>query len=261
MKIRKGALVSIILVFSLALTGCSKEEKSEKTPEQKFIEIFEKKINDRWTKIDKLSSKNLDQDSYNNQLIEVVEDEVEDLKLAAESLNDVTFKGIANNYIEGTLAQIEAFKTNDSDLMWSYQEKSDKLRKPSLTTLVDTYGVKINEEHQQTYKDFKESAMIINKENDAKKYAEKLALEMQFNKIEEDYGSITYETIIENTSNITFDSLSFNVKCKDKDGVVILNDYIYLNNFEPNTKQKAEIFTSKEGIETLSVTLDSFYLK
>ena len=103
--------------------------------------------------------------------------------------------------------------------------------------------------------------MIINKENDAKKYAEKLALEMQFNKIEEDYGSITYETIIENTSNITFDSLSFNVKCKDKDGVVILNDYIYLNNFEPNTKQKAEIFTSKEGIETLSVTLDSFYLK
>ena len=139
MKIRKGALVSIILVFSLALTGCSKEEKSEKTPEQKFIEIFEKKINDRWTKIDKLSSKNLDQDSYNNQLIEVVEDEVEDLKLAAESLNDVTLKGIANNYIEGTLAQIEAFKTNDSDLMWSYQEKSDKLRKPSLTTLVDTY--------------------------------------------------------------------------------------------------------------------------
>ena len=121
MKIRKGALVSIILVFSLALTGCSKEEKSEKTPEQKFIEIFEKKINDRWTKI------------------EVVEDEVEDLKLAAESLNDVTLKGIANNYIEGTLAQIEAFKTNDSDLMWSYQEKSDKLRKPSLTTLVDTY--------------------------------------------------------------------------------------------------------------------------
>ena len=41
MKIRKGALVSIILVFSLALTGCSKEEKSEKTPEQKFIEIFD----------------------------------------------------------------------------------------------------------------------------------------------------------------------------------------------------------------------------
>ena len=145
--------------------------------------------------------------------------------------------------------------------MWSYQEKADKLRKPALVALVDTYGVKINEEHQQTYKDFKEAATVINQENEAKEYAENLALQMTFNKIEGEFGEVNYETIVENTSDITFSSLSFNIKCKDKDGVVVATDFIYLQNFEPGTKEKAKISIYEENIDTLSVTLDSFYLE
>lgn len=261
MQIKKVFLVATILTTLLSFIGCSNEAKVEKTSEQKFIEVFEKEINNRWTETDKLSSKNLDEDSYNKELIEIIESEVSTLKVAAESLTDVKLKEIANNYIEGTLSQIEAFKTNDAELMWNYEEKANELRKPALTTLVDDYGVNIKEEHQQTYKDFKEAATVINQENEAKAYAEKLALEMQFQKIEDEYGGITYETIIENTSDITFSSLSFNIKCKDKDGVVIATEWIYLDNFEPGIKQKAEIYPYEEGIETLAVTMDSFYLE
>lgn len=261
MQIKKTLLVITIFATLLSFIGCSKETKVEQTPEQKFVEVFEKEINKRWTETDKLDSKNLDEASYNEALVKIMESEVSALKVSSELLTDVALKEIANNYIEGTLAQIEAFKTNDYDLMWSYQEKADKLRKPALVALVDTYGVKINEEHQQTYKDFKEAATVINQENEAKEYAENLALQMTFNKIEGEFGEVNYETIVENTSNITFSSLSFNIKCKDKDGVVVATDFIYLQNFEPGTKEKAKISIYEENIDTLSVTVDSFYLE
>lgn len=261
MKTKKYMLVMSIFTTLLFFIGCSKEKQVEQTPEQKFVEVFEREINKRWTESNKLDSRNLNEDSYNEALIKIIESEVNTLKVASESLTDVAVKEIANNYIEGTLAQIEAFKTNDYDLMWSYQEKADKLRKPALVALVDTYGVNIKEEHQQTYKDFKEVATVISKENKAKEYAESLALQMTFNKVEGEFGNITYETIVENTSDITFSSLSFSIKCKDKDGVVVATEFIYLENFEPGTKEKAEIYPYEETIDTLSVTVDSFYLE
>lgn len=261
MKTKKYLLIMAIFTTLLFFIGCSKETKVEQTPEQKFVEVFEKEINKRWTESDKLDSKKLDEASYNEALVKIMESEINALKIESESLTDVALKEIANNYIEGTLAQIEAFKTNDYDLMWSYQEKAEKLRKPALVALVDTYGVKINEEHQQTYKDFKEAATVINQENEAKEYAENLALQMTFNKIEGEFGEVSYETIVENTSDITFSSLSFNIKCKDKDGVVVATDFIYLENFEPGTKEKAEIYPYEENIDILSVTVDSFYLE
>ena len=142
MQIKKTLLVITIFATLLSFIGCSKETKVEQTPEQKFVEVFEKEINKRWTETDKLDSKNLDEASYNEALVKIMESEVSALKVSSELLTDVALKEIANNYIEGTLAQIEAFKTNDYDLMWSYQEKADKLRKPALVALVDTYGVK-----------------------------------------------------------------------------------------------------------------------
>lgn len=257
----KNIILSATLITSLfAFVGCSSEQKVEQTPEQKFVKVFETEINKRWSESNKIDSKNLDSDSYNKAIVEMITTEINTLKPAAEILTDVTLKEIANNYIKGSEAQLESFKTNDSDLMWKYQEESNRLRKPALAELVDKYGVVIKEEHQQTYKDFKESASVISKENEAKKYADELALEMTFKKIEQDYGEPTYETIIENKSDITFTSLSFNVKCKDKDGVVIATETIYLDNFEPGVKEKAEIFPFRKDIETLAVTVDNVYL-
>lgn len=57
------------------------------------------------------------------------------------------------------------------------------MRKPALIALVENYGVKINEENQQNYKDFKEKATVIKKENESQSYADKLASEIEFKKI------------------------------------------------------------------------------
>lgn len=260
MRLKNIILSTILIISSFIFVGCSGEKKVEPTPEQKFIAVFEKAINNRWDESNKIDSKALQGDSHTNAVIKMIEDEINTLKPAAEILTDVTLKEIANNYIKGSELQLESFKTNDSSLIWKYEEEANNLRKPALIELVDKYGVVIKEEHQQNYKDFKESAMIINKENEAKEYADKLALEMTFTKIEQEYGEAIYETIIENKSDITFDTLSFEIKCKDKDGIVIATESIYLQTFEPGVKEKCKIFPFVEGVETLVVTANNVYL-
>ena len=144
------------------------------------------------------------------------------------------------------------------DLQYKYQEESDKLRKPALISMVDDYGIKIKDEHQQTYKDFKEQATVINKENESKSFADKLASEMTFEKSTDEFGYVEFSTIVENTSNIDFKNLSYNVQYKDKDGIVIGDDIIYLENFDVQSKQKVKLTPFEDGIESIIVTTDWF---
>lgn len=130
------------------------------------------------------------------------------------------------------------------------------MRKPALIALVENYGVKINEEHQQNYKDFKEKATIIKKENESQSYADKLASEVEFEKNTDEYGYVEFISTIENTSDINFKNLYYNVQYKDKDGVVIGNDLICLENFTKGSKQKIKLSPFEEGIESIEVSTD-----
>lgn len=124
--------------------------------------------------------------------------------------------------------------------------------------MVDDYGVKIKDDHQQTYKDFKEQATIINKENESQEFADKLASEMTFEKKTDEFGYVEFSTIVENTSDIDFKNLSYNVQYKDKDGIVIGDDIIFLENFDAKSKQKVKLSPFEEGIESIVVTTDWF---
>ena len=170
-------------------------------------------------------------------------------------------KELGNQYVEGAKFQIEMFKTSDWELQLEYSEKSEKLRKPALIKLVDEYNVIVEEEFQQTYKDFKEQATVINKENNANSFAEKFAHEIVFEKTTDEYGDHMYTAIVENTSDIEFESLSYDVQYKDSDGIVVGNDYINLENFTPGTKHKVELKYLPENTANFELSLDYLTLK
>ncbi|WP_055070692.1 hypothetical protein [Clostridium massiliamazoniense] len=125
--------------------------------------------------------------------------------------------------------------------------------------MVDKHGLVINENNKQTYNDFKAKASIINKNNDAKTFAEKLATEIKFESSKE-YDWTKYVSILENNSEFNFDYIYYNVQFKDKDGVVVDDGIINLNKFSAKSKQKVDVSTNKEH-ETVTVELDSFSLK
>lgn len=273
MKIR-SKIFSLILVsmISVGVVGCSNtnnnssNQNQDVATDEAFISDFEKAINKRWDEQDKLEKKfntntTYTDEQYTEDTIKVLENEIATLEKNKDGIKDKDLKKIAENYIEGVKNQIEAQKTNDFDLELKYQEKSDKLRKPALIAMVDDYGIKIKESHKQTYKDFKEQASIINKENKAQEFADKLASEMTFEKSTDEFGDVEFTTIVENTSDIDFESLSYKVQYKDKDGVVIQDDLIYLENFEVGAKQRVKLTPYEDGIENIVVTTDWFESK
>lgn len=260
---KKILSMTIILTLVMSIVGCSSNNNAQKNMDgnQQFVQAFEKSINKRWKKQADLDEKykkdtTFTQEEYTQETIKVLEEEVKSLEEKQNDIENKDLKSYAKDYIEGVKKQIEANKTNDFELQDKYIQESDKLRKPSLIALVDNYGVKIDEEHEQTYKDFKEKATIIKKENESKDYADKLASEMEFEKTTDEFGYVEYTSTIENKSDFNFKNLSYNVQYKDEDGVVIGNDIIYLENFNKGSKQKVKLTPFEEGIKDIEITTD-----
>lgn len=175
MNIKKKAYaLALVGVLSLGVVGCSNNDgqpagNEEVATDATFIKAFEKAINKRWDEQVKLEKKFAKDTSYTEEkfvedTIKILEDEIEGLEKNQSGISDKELKKISEDYIEGVRKQIEANKTQDFELQSKYIEESDKLRKPTLIAMVDEYEVAIKEEHMQTYKDFKEQALVINKE-------------------------------------------------------------------------------------------------
>ena len=260
---KKAISIFLVMLMIVSVLGCTKqsgETEKETSPDDVFIEEFSKAINKRWKEQDKLAE-SLSTEEYNEKNVEILEEELETIEKSLANVEDKELKEIGTQYVEGAKRQIEMFKTTDVDLQLKYSEESEELRKPALIKLVDEYDVKIDEENQQIYKDFKEQANVINKENEANTYAEQLAQEITFEKSVDEFGDVTYTAIVENTSEIEFDTIQYDVQFKDGDGVVVGNDYIFLENFTPGTKQKVELIFAPEEAETLAISLDYLVLK
>lgn len=273
MKIGSKVLGLILVsMISFGVVGCSSTnnegttQTQDESTDEAFIKDFEVAINKRWDDQNKLEKKfntntSYTEDKYTEDTINVLENEVVALEKNKDGIKDKELKKIADNYIEGVKKQIEAQKTGDFELQNKYIEESEKLRKPALIAMVDDYEIKIKDEHQQTYKDFKEQASIINKENASKAFADKLAREMVFEKTTGEFGDEEFSAIVENTSDINFNNISYKVQYKDKDGVVIEDDYIFLENFEVGAKQKVKLTPYEEGVESIVVITDYFETK
>ena len=247
----------------IGLLGCSDQtEKTEEVvnPDEVFIDEFSKAINNRWAEQDKIDE-TISEKEYAEINVEILEKELETIEKYLADVEDKELKELGTQYVEGAEFQIEMFKTNDLDLQYDYYEQSEKLRKPALIKLVDEYNVTIEEAFQQHYKDFKEIATVIDVENEANEFAEKLIQDIVFEKTTDEYGDLIYTAIVENTSEIEFDTISYDVQFLDDEGIVIENDFIYLENFMPGTKHKVELIFVPENTDSLKLTLDYFYLK
>jgi len=262
------SLLFMMCLLVVGIVGCSSSDevetaKGETLSNDEYIKEFSKAINTRWAEQEKLeASEDYETEKeYNEKNAEILEKELASIEKNLDKIEDKELKEVVNQYIEGAKYQVEMFKTEDFELQLEHSEKSEQLRKPALIKLVDEYNVVIEEEFQQLYKDFKQQATVINKENDAQSFAEKFAQEIVFEKTTDEYKNDMYTAIVENTSDIEFNSLSYDVQYKDADGIVIGNDYINLENFTLGSKQKIELTYVPENTANLELTLNYLELK
>lgn len=249
----------IICLFSLFFVACGNSSSADQNNvdgNQKFIEVASKAINGRWDEQEKKEkSASYSQEDY----IAIIEKENEKLEGALQEVDNQELLKAGKDYIEGNNMMVEANKTTDDTLMYEYIEKSESLRKPALIKMVDDFGLVIEEKNEQIYKDFKAKATVINKENEAKKFAENLGTNIKF-EVSKEYDWSKCVAVLENTSEFDFQDLAYTVQFKDKDGVVIDTGYLNLSNFSKGSKQKVETSTD-EDYSTISVELEYFNLK
>ena len=203
----KRLLIGSLCVGTIFLIGgCGAVEKTPEDKNKKAIEEISDAINGRWDSQEagaKVNYKNVD-------LVEILEKENAEIVEAKANITDKEILEDVDNYIEGSNFQIKGSKTEDSELAYDYIEDSEELRKPALIALVDEHGMVIDEQNKQIYEDFKAKATIINKEKGAEDFAKKLATEIKLEKTKE-YSWHDYSSVVENTSDIGFSSISYNI--------------------------------------------------
>ncbi|MGL4876130.1 MAG: hypothetical protein ACRC30_15935 [Clostridium sp.] len=250
-KVLKGIIVA---TCAMMLVGCG-AKNSDASGDEIFISEASKAVNKRWN-----SQNAAEKTGYRDgELEKILNTEISSFEKAKEKIETQELKNLADDYIEGVKKQIEGGKSTEYEVADKYIEESEALRKPALVGMVDNYGLVIDKGNEQTYKDFKAQAGVILEENEAKKFAEDLIGKIKFKKSKE-YDWTKYEAVLENTSDINFETLSYNVQVKDKDGVVVDNGYLHLENFNKGSKQKVDFSTDKDGTEIL-VTVNYYNVK
>lgn len=251
----KKVLLPVILLTGVIsfLVGCGSSEKV--SGDERFIKEASKSINQRWDSQTKAEKKGYKE----NEIEEILTNEINGFEEYKELIVDKELLKLADDYIEGNKLQIEGEKSEDAEVAYEYLVESEKLRKPALVSLVDDYGLVIDKQNEQTYKDFKAKASVIKEDKEGEKFAEKLAANMEFKKSKE-YDWTTFETIVENTTDINFSSITYSVQIKDAEGIVVDNTYIYLDNFESGSKQKVDFSTDKK-VKNVLVKLDNYIIK
>ena len=269
MKLNKIVGLGLSLVLSLGcLVGCNKTEEEKMIDNNEvFVEKFSKALDKRWD-ITSEADENLNQgkiteNERNKISIDAIQEEIDSTEEALLKVTDEELKEVAKDYVEGDKLQIKYLNATDVEMAWDFYEQSQRLRKPSLIILVEEYGVKVNEEHIDTYNAFKEEATLINKEEEAKKVLDKMATECLVEKKTDEWGAVEYEIIFENNSEINFKDIEYQVNYKDKDDMVVGSDFIFLSNFNANTKQKASLYPYEnvDDIESIVLTANYYEVK
>lgn len=265
MKMNKVLGLGLTIVLSLGcLVGCNKTEEEKMIDNNEvFVKKFSKAINKRWDENKELEEKynetSMTDGEYNKLTSETIQKEVDTIEEALLNVTDKELKKIAEDYVEGDKLQIKYLLATDDEIAWNYYEQSRKLRKPSLITLVEEYGVTVNKEHIDNYNGFKEEATMINKENEAKKVLDEMAMNCTVEKKADEWGNIEYVVTFENNSDISFNLIQYDVNYKNKEGIVIGNDFISLTNFNSNTKQQVTLFGYIDGIEDVVITTNEYF--
>lgn len=221
MKKILSVLSAFILMFSVV--GCSQNESTG--ADKKFIKAVEKGLDARWDYLDSNEYQNADEKTALETAVQKELEKIQEFKDA--EFDNPELGKLAKDYIASVEAQKEALKYYNDVV--KYSEKWDEAydqRSEYVVTLVDKFGVKVDEEG---YKDLKENAQVVKEEN---KVSEKLDEEMKkikFELVSNEYGWKTYEATIQNNTGVDIQDFYLDIALKDAEDVVAGKTQAYIN--------------------------------
>lgn len=252
---KKIILLLSAIILSLSMVACSSTEGNNKGKDKAFIKDVKKSFNARFSYLKDVESGKVTLNE-NEYLKEAVLKEKDIL----EKYKDVEFDNpelgkLAKDYINGLNKQEESLKYYSNDI-----EKYEKLwaegydiRSTTLTTLVDKFGLELDE---KSFEELKNNAQVVKEKNDVKAKVDEMIKSIKFEKVKEEYDWKDYEAIVQNTAGVEFDNFYLDVKLLDSDGVVIESIPVSTNGTW-NKDQKVKLtFSTDKKFEKIEWTTE-----
>jgi hypothetical protein len=246
----KKILTILMTVLSLSLVGCSSKEEEIITQDANFVKSIEKATQDRWDYANDVESGEIAINDNLDYLTELVKKESDELYQYIDAeFSDVRLKKLAMDYINGVKAQEEALKYYIADYS-KYDSKwleGYNLRSTALVELVEEYGINVDEKELE---ELKNNVLVITENKELEESIEAMVSSIEFTLDKKEYGFTYYSAIVENTTDLKFDSFSLDLSLLDSDGVVVDTEYVFASNWKQGQKYKFEFMTDR-NFETI----------
>ena len=251
---KKSLLICTVIlsVMAMVICGCGSTKQAEKSTEETYAdEDFMKDLaaglKARWSIEEPEYTEGDDtHKDYYTKLVDAEYDKVS--PYLDKKFKDSTLQQKAINYINMIKQQKEALKYMQVNYdkyseLWgeAYDERS-KL----IVDFMENYGLTVSDKYKSFLDDFKTNAQEIEEKETRDKQVNTILNNMNFKKDKNSsYDWKNYNAIVENTSDIDFDSFVADVNLLDKDGVIVESTTVYVNSWKKGMKMKFTFSTDK----------------
>ena len=223
------------------LAACGSGGASGKSVDESFISAAAKGLQARWDISDKQDEEGTASTAETfTACIDAELNAISEFKEA--EFEDETLGNLAKEYIE-ILEKSKELTANYYDKNYATFDSEytplNQRRSQIIKTFSEDYQLPIDDDHTDTLNTFIADANLTTAVQD-------LISSTTFEMTEDDYGWKKYQAVVENTTEKTFDSFTFDINLVDKDGVVVETQNAYTENWKPGDKHRFEFSTDAE---------------
>lgn len=262
MKRKLKFIMAVALMAVLVLGGCGGEQKNaqEESADNNFLEDFAKGLEARWDLSEADEKKEgydeilVNSQEYHDMMINYIDAELQTIeKYQNEKFEDSQLQEIAIKYINLLKQHKECcdYMTVDYDRYLTEYEPIYNERSKIIKELVEDYGLTVDDKYQDILNEFLVNSKLVEETEDKESAVKSLVDSIQFQMVNDDgYGYKTYQAIVENTTDIDFETFSVNINLLNGEGVIVESFYDSVTNFGKGVKAQLEFSTDKEFAST-----------
>lgn len=255
-----------ILSVLILLVGCGKQvdttknqedqEEEKQYADENFIDDMSSGLQARWKQYDEDIEKEgyedilVNSEENKQMMISYIDAELKFIeKYSDEKFENNNLKELAIKYINLLNQHKDICKYITVDYS-KYEEELTPVfneRSKVISQMVNDYGMTVSEDYQNTLEEFLVNSNLVDERESQERAIEEMLNAVTFEMFNDDgYGLKTYQGIIENTTGIDFNNMSFNINLLDGDGVIVETTYDQISAFANGAKARLEIITDKD---------------
>ena len=255
-----------ILSVLILLVGCGKQvdttknqedqEEEKQYADENFIDDMSSGLQARWKQYDEDIEKEgyedilVNSEENEQMMISYIDAELKFIeKYSDEKFENNNLKELAIKYINLLNQHKDICKYITVDYS-KYEEELTSVfneRSKVISQMVNDYGMTVSEDYQNTLEEFLVNSNLVDERESQERAIEEMLNAVTFEMFNDDgYGLKTYQGIIENTTGIDFNNMSFNINLLDGDGVIVETTYDQISAFAKGAKARCEIITDKD---------------